>query len=396
MRVGRWLGPGSTPGLTDTGDPAAYAPAVEGRRIGWRDAWLPGLIAVVGAAELASLDLPHWQRGVALEWIACALLVWRRRLPLLSPVGAMVVVLVMPWLGVPMDKPSVPIAVLALAFFSLGRNVPGLPASTGFVVVLAQVWADYHWVDTRQHNWSDVAFILILAAPPFVLGRVVRRLDAQKVALEQAQEVVRREAIRDERDRIARDLHDVIAHSVSAMVVQTAAAQDVVRSDPDRAEQILADVADTGRRALAETGRLLHVIRDTADELGLQPAPGLAQVPQLVDRFRADGLHVDLSIDEPVPDLPAGVDVSAYRIVQESLTNALRYASDGAVRLTVTADPDRVGITAVNRVGSRRDGGSGLGLLGMAERVAVLGGSLTHGVHESGRFELEATLPVTP
>jgi signal transduction histidine kinase len=366
------------------------------RRLGWRDAWLPGLIALAGAAELASLGIAHWQRGVALEWVACALLVPRRRLPLSSPMLAMVVLLIVPWAGVPLDKPAVPIAIWALSFFSLGRNVRGLPAFAGFVLVLVQVYADYHWVDTRHHDWSDVAFVMILAAPPFVLGRVVRRLDAQKLALEEAQELVRREAIRDERDRIARDLHDVIAHSVSAMVVQTAAAQDIVRTDPDRAEQILADVADTGRRSLAETGRLLHVLRDTSDELGLEPAPGLAQVPELVDRFRADGLLVDLRVDDPLPALPPGVDVSAYRIVQETLTNALRYAADRSVRLTVRSDPAGVSITAANHVDGARSSGSGLGLLGMAERVAVLGGTLTHGIHESGRYELEAILPVSP
>ncbi len=110
--------------------------------------------------------------------------------------------------------------------------------------------------------------------------------------------LVTREAVRAERDRIARELHDVIAHSVSAMVVQTAAAQDLVRTDPDRAERVLRDVADTGRRALVETGRLLHVIRDDADELGLNPAPGVADLDRLVQEFRAEGLDVDLSVDD--------------------------------------------------------------------------------------------------
>jgi signal transduction histidine kinase len=262
------------------------------------------------------------------------------------------------------------------------------------VVVGVVTFVDYHWFDDRHHNWSDVIFVLVIGLPPYVLGRLMRRLSAQKEALEQAQEIVRAQAVRDERDRIARDLHDVIAHSVSAMVVQTAAAQDVVRSDPDRAERILADVADTGRRALSETGRLLHVIRDTADELGLEPAPGLAQVPKLVDRFRADGLSVDLRIDESLPALAAGIDVSAYRIVQEALTNALRYAADGSVRLAVTSSPGAVSILAENAANGARSQGSGLGLLGMRERVAVLGGTLTHGVSEPGRFELEAMLPV--
>jgi len=210
---------------------------------------------------------------------------------------------------------------------------------------------------------------------------------------------VRHEAVRAERDRIARELHDVIAHSVSAMVVQTAAAQDLVRHDPARAEEVLADVADTGRRALAETGRLLHVIRDDADELGHSPAPGLADLPALVEQFRSSGLTVDLDVREPLPFLPAGVDVSAYRIVQEALTNALRYAADRTAALTVSGTPGGVSIRTSNRTathpGGRGGKGSGLGLLGMAERVSVLGGQLTHGV-TGERFELAATLPVGP
>jgi signal transduction histidine kinase len=365
-------------------------------RLDWRDTWLPGLLAVLAFVEMAELDLRRWPASAAVEVAACALLVLRRRHGLLAPTAAMVALLVLPLIGTPLDEPSVPIAIWALSFYSLARYVVDLRGLAGVAVVLVEVFVDYHWFDDRHHNWTDVIFVLAIAAPPYVLGRVMRRLASQKEELERVQDLVREQAIRDERDRIARDLHDVIAHSVSAMVVQTAAAQDVVRTDPARAEQILADVADTGRRALAETGRLLHVIRDTADELGLEPAPGLAQVPDLVDRFRNDGLRVDLRIEEPLPELAAGVDVSAYRIVQEALTNALRYATDGSVRLAVTASRGALSIQAQNATSAAGSQGSGLGLLGMRERVAVLGGTLTHGVGEHGGFELEATLPVSP
>jgi signal transduction histidine kinase len=397
VRVGARVGPGSTPGLTDTGTLPAYAPRVDRwRTLGWRDAWLPGLVAVLAVAEMVGLQVTNWGLGAVIEASACACLVARRIHGLLAPTVAMVAVLLLPVLGTPLDEPAIPIAIWALSFFSLARYVPDLRGLYGFVLVLGVVFVDYHSFDTRDHNWTDVIFVLVLAAPPYVLGRVMRRLSDQKEALEEAQELVRAQAIRDERDRIARDLHDVIAHSVSAMVVQTAAAQDIVRDDPDRAERIMAEVADTGRRALAETGRLLHVIRDTSGELGLEPSPGLAQVPELVDRFRADGLCVDLQLDPALPDLPAGVDVSAYRIVQEALTNALRYAADRSVMLTVHGEPERLSISADNRVNGAHDRGSGLGLLGMAERVAVLGGTLTHGVRDSGHFQLEATLPVAP
>lgn len=235
-------------------------------------------------------------------------------------------------------------------------------------------------------------FVAALAVPPYVVGRLVRRFADQAELLERNQELVRREAVRVERDRIARELHDVIAHSVSAMVVQTAAAQDLLRSDPHRAEQALAHVAETGRNTLSEVGRLLHVIRDEDDELGLRPAPGLADLPGLVESFREQGLRVEADLPEPMPALPGGVDVSAYRIAREALTNARRYATDQHVKVQVAAEGGVVSIRASNRADGRTGPGSGLGLVGMAERVSVLGGSLRHGVRD-GRFELEATLP---
>jgi signal transduction histidine kinase len=240
-----------------------------------------------------------------------------------------------------------------------------------------------------------VVFVATIMLPPYVFGRLVRRLATQKALLEDREELVTREAVRAERDRIARELHDVIAHSVSAMVVQTAAAQDLVRTDPDRAESVLRDVADTGRQALVETGRLLHVIRDEADELGLSPAPGVADLGNLADRFRAGGLEVDLSVDDDLPALPAGIDVSAYRIAEEALTNALRYGS-GTASLHVSGTGGGVLIRASNPSSAPVASlGSGLGLRGIAERVSLLGGTLRHGIHD-GRFELDATLPGDP
>jgi signal transduction histidine kinase len=302
----------------------------------------------------------------------------------------------MPWVGPQLDSASSPLLFFAVAIYSLARWIADLRGLVGVAAIVLTTLSDYVFADARAHDWSDVVFVAALVVPPYVFGRVSRRLAEQTRQLRQQQELVRREAVRAERDRIARELHDVIAHSVSAMVVQTAAAQDLVRSDPDRAERVLADVADTGRRALAETGRLLHVIRDDGDELGLAPTPGLADLPALVERFRDSGLRVDLDVTEPLPALPAGVDVSAYRIVQEALTNALRYGADRTAQVRLTGTSSSLSIHASNRTGGAPSTGSGLGLLGMAERVSVLGGQLTHGVTGDGRFELAATLPVGP
>ncbi len=388
------MGAISTPGLTDTRSPRTYIQQMAARLTRW-DVLLPAGIAVLGVAEMALLRFDGWGWGVLLELVACALLVGRRLHPLVFATTPELVLLALPYFGPQLDEPAAPILVLAVGLYSLGRWLRDQRGLLGIAAILVMMLATYTFADARKHNVSDVMFVLALVAPPYILGRLTRRLALQKELLEERQELIRREAVRDERDRIARDMHDVIAHSISAMVVQTAAAQDLVHHDPDRAERVLADVADTGRRAIAETGRLLHVLRDDADELGLEPAPGLADLAGLVAAFRASGLTIDLDVPESLPRLPAGVDVSAYRIVQEALTNALRYGTDHTARLRVAATTEALSIEASNPSSGRGGSGAGLGLVGIAERVALLGGQLTHGVRD-GHFELTASLPVSP
>jgi len=326
--------------------------------------------------------------------LSCLALVPRRRWPLPTTLVAGALTLFTPWFGPELNDLAAPILVLAVVAYSLARWVPSLGGLLVLGVLMGLLASDYLFTDERDNDVTDVFFVTSLLVPPYVLGRVTRRLAEQTEELERQQDLVREQAVRDERQRIARDLHDVIAHSVSAMVVQTAVAQELLYTDRDKAAEALDNVAATGRQALAETGRLLHLIRDSADELGLEPAPGLAQLPDLVERFRVDGLEVDLQLADPVPELPAGVDVSAYRIVQEVLTNALRYGADRRAEVTISCDADRLRIRAANRVNGSPGQGSGLGLLGIAERVHVLGGHLDHGVTDGGRYEVDASLPV--
>ena len=234
---------------------------------------LPAGLAALGATELALLQPRGWGTGVLLEVAACVFLLWRRSNPLLFATLPAAVLLVMPWAGPQLNEPAVPIMIWAVSVFALGRWLPGLRGLAGVAVIVTLVFAGYALLDPRHHTWSDVMFVAALIIPPYVLARITGRLAGQKELLERQQGLIRRQAVRDERDRIAREMHDVIAHSVSAMVVQTAAAQDLVRCDPAHAERVLADVADSGRRALAETGRLLHVLRDDRNELRLEPSP---------------------------------------------------------------------------------------------------------------------------
>ena len=356
---------------------------------------VPAAFATLGSVELAVTRPPAWGYGVVLEVATAALLVPRRLFPLVLCPVAGAVLLAIPWTGPAMDQVSTPILFIGLICYTLARWVPGLRGLVGLAVLYLLVFADYVLADSRHHDITDVFFVAALSLPPYVFGRISRKIAAQSALLLEHQERERVAAIRAERDRIARDLHDVIAHSISAMVVQTAAAQDLVRVDPTRAEQLLAVVADTGRRALSETGQLLHVLRDDADELGLRPAPGLAEVPDLVRAFRVQGLAVEVDLPDPLPSVPAGVDVSAYRIAQEVLTNALRYAADRTVALRVAHTGPHLWIHASNASDGRTGLGSGLGLLGVGERVKVLGGTLRHGCAD-GREAVEVVRRTEP
>ena len=365
--------------------------------LGWRDTWVPAGLLLVGAFELVTLHPAGWGWALVLEAVSAALLVGRRVRPLVFNCLSLVVLLSTPWFGSELADAAAPILFMAVGIYSLARWVRDLRGLVGVAIVLLMLLVDYAGFDERSHDVSDVYFVLGLVIPPYVLGRVTRRLADNNELLERNQELVRREAIRDERDRIAREMHDVIAHSISAMVVQTAAAEDLVRTDPDKAATVLADVTATGRRALVETGRLLHVLRDEADEMGLGPAPGVEDLPRLVDGFRDSGLDVDLDVPDRLPPLSPGVDVSVYRIVQEALTNALKHGG-GAASVRLTSGVGTLAIDATNPTGDVHahgvsGAGSGLGLLGMAERVSLLGGRMWHGA-EGGQFRVSVTVPV--
>jgi len=365
----------------------------EGGRVTWRKVWLPAALVALGSAELASLGSDGWMAAIALEAVSALLLVFRRRYPLLVGTVSTVPLSLIPLTGTQMNEPAVPLLFYFLAVFSLGRYRRDLRGVVALVAVLVWTFVVTALLDPRQEDLTDVFFVVALAVPPYVFGRIIMRLDEQGRQLEAQQEVIAHQAVVAERSRISRELHDVIAHALSVMVVQTAAAQDVVRSDPAKAADLLTSVADAGRTALAETGRVLHSVRDDTDELGLQPAPGLADLPPLVESFRTGGLDIQSTIRTPDEPLPAAIDVSAYRIVQEALTNALKYG-EGTAQIVLETDARQLRFSCSNPVGSASSTGVGLGLLGMAERVSLLGGTLRSGPTPDRRFEVEATIPL--
>jgi signal transduction histidine kinase len=211
--------------------------------------------------------------------------------------------------------------------------------------------------------------------------------------LEREREENARRAAAEEQARIARELHDVIAHNVSVMVVQAAAAGDVFDSQPDKAREALASIEHTGREALTELRRLLGAVR-TQDGTKV-PQPGLGRLPTLIDQVRAAGLRVDLTTEGNERQLPVGIDLSAYRIVQEALTNTLKHAhaSRAQVVLRYADDELAIDVTDDGR-GPTSNGDQGQGLIGMRERVSLYDGDLTAGPRPEGGFAVAARFPL--
>ncbi len=289
----------------------------------WRDVWLPALLGGLATVELAVQDLPGRPAAAVLTVLACALLVWRRRWPVAVAPLAVVTLLTTPFVGPQLNDDAVPVAILALATYSLGRFAEQRPVLVGLTVCYAVFAFVWFVEDRRPHRPVDVAFLAFFLVPPYVLGGVLRRIEAQRRLLLEQHDRIEDRAHQRERLRIARELHDVLAHSLSAMVVQTDAARDRVRTDPGASERGLDLVAATGRAALSETDHLLRGLGTQGAEGVAAPAPGLAGLGHLLRDFAARGLDVELIVTAEVrsalADLPPGLDLTAYRVLQEAL-----------------------------------------------------------------------------
>jgi signal transduction histidine kinase len=249
---------------------------------------------------------------------------------------------------------------------------------------------------------SLVADALILAAAWWLGDGTRRRQEAivtarQRAAeLEQAREELARRAVTEERLRIARELHDVVAHSMSIIAVQSGVGVHVLDSRPDEARKALEAVEATSRQALVEMRRLLGVLRQEAETRGsLAPAPGLAEVETLAAEVAKAGVRVEVRIEGTPAELPAGLDLSAYRIIQEALTNVVRHAAPATARVAVRHSPGQVALEVVDDGRGPWDHGhGGHGIAGMRERAALYGGTLEAGPLPGGGFRVAATLPV--
>ena len=336
--------------------------------------------------------------SAALMLLVTVPLAWRRRAPATMAGangfarGAQAVAT-----GTWVASPALSLATF-VALYSTGAYARGARAWIGLACILGGllVATAYEIPDTEADVWNGLFFYL-LAVAVFAAGLYVRgRRDTAAVELRatrlEHERVDRERAVAEERARIARELHDVVAHSVSATVIQAEAAEEVLDQEPERARQSLVRIQDTGREALDEMRRLLGIMRGEREGEELVPQPRVGDIERLADEARAAKLPVTLRIEGEPRALPPGIELSAYRIVQEALTNIRKHAGRPASATIVVryADAALELEIADDGSGPQIKDGRGHGLIGMRERVAFFGGEFTAGEGEAGGFVVRA------
>jgi signal transduction histidine kinase len=339
------------------------------------------LVAGISSAVAAYIRRPHPVAG---------LLTWS--------VG---VVILAAWLTPPEEIGGLFFGLLLFPYV-VGASVPGRRALIALPVVLVTV-AAVALSSPGPFVIGDVVFPTIFGVLLWLAGRVVRSRaeltaelhEAALVAHEQREADAAR-AVAEERRRIAREMHDVVAHSVSTMVIQAGGARRILARDPQRAIDAAVLIERTGREALSEMRHLLGVLHAGEDAATLTPQPTLQELDALIERSRAAGLPVELHVSGEAHEVPAGVDLAAYRVVQEALTNSLKHGG-GRAAVWLRYESDQLHVTVRDRGdGARkpRVAGGGHGLVGMRERVRVCGGELHAGRRRGGGFEIDARLPL--
>jgi signal transduction histidine kinase len=255
--------------------------------------------------------------------------------------------------------------------------------------------SDVAWGD---YLFPAVLFTLFWAASRAlaVRGQHLSEAEARAHHLAAARDAESQRAVAEERQRIARELHDVIAHSVSVMTVQTGAVRRLLQPEQEKERQALESVEATGRQALTEMRRLVGLLREQGAMPEFSPQPGLQTIDVLLDTVRDAGLPVELRVEGAPQELAPGVDLTAYRVVQEALTNALKYAGPAHAWVTVRWNVDELALEIANDgSGDGQGTGGGHGLAGMRERVSLYGGEISSGTRDGGGYVVRARLPVT-
>ncbi|MFJ5057842.1 sensor histidine kinase [Streptomyces nigra] len=388
---------------TDTGLPLP-------RTARWREAAVvaaAGVLCLLGGTIQVDDTLTAPPAAAYLVALAsCAVLPVRRRAPLAALAGTTAVgVLVQP-LGLLLTPPIVAPALIAAYAWVLAapteRRAAGAVSLAGAALLLATAPL------TGDLSWKDAGRMAVVGASPLVAGVVAQAVRHRRAYLaaveeraeraEESREAEARRRVAEERVRIARELHDLVAHQITLANAQAQVAAQFFDTRPEQSRTSLRDVVATTGQALDELRATVGLLRQTGDTAEpAEPAPGLARLPELLDTFRRAGLEVAVREEGTVRPLPPGVDLTAYRIVQEALTNVTKHARTGRARIALTWHRDRVTITVADDGpggGGAPERPPGYGLIGMRERATAVGGDLSAGRRPEGGFLVTVRLPV--
>ncbi len=365
------------PRATDTAIAAAITLVVQWDT--WTNAWVQGSRPALALAGLAMTVPLAWRASHPLAVTAIVF----------GALGLQDLVA-----GSGARTPDTQLVAWIVATFSVAAHAERRPALAGAAMAFA---ATLGWLGPENFLYPAQ-----LVGGAWIAGRLVRSgqqravaLERHTVAVELARDAQAQAAVADERARIARELHDVVAHCISVMGIQAGAVRRVLGPGHDEQKDALLSVEATGRQALAEMRRMLGILRQSDDELILAPPPSMGGIEELVAQVRAAGLPVDLRIEGDPVALSPGIDISAYRIVQEALTNALKHARPAQAKVVIRYRPRDLQLD-VSDDGRGPGAGDGLGhgLVGMRERVAIYGGTLHTGGGEHGGYVVQARLPL--
>jgi signal transduction histidine kinase len=368
-------------------------------------------VAIVAcvAAELelalgSGIQGPAWVNAVAAAGATLPIAV-RRRWPLAAAVTVAAVVAWQEALNGDLTENSItPLLSATMVVYALAAYSDRRRAFAGLVAVVLLIWTEVLVSDNI--TGGDFVFTALLVFGPWLVGRIVAtreelaaELSDKADRLEREQEKQAELAVAQERSRIARELHDVVAHNVSVMVVQAAAARRMIDHDTAKAKDALGSVEQTGRAALREMRRMVGMLGQVEDELLLTPQPSMDELDSLIERAREAGLQVDLEVEGERKRLESGVDLSAFRIVQEALRNTLKHAGPARASVKLRYGENDVEVDVSDngrgvRAATENGAVTGQGLVGMRERVAMLGGEIEAGYRKDGGFGVHARLPL--
>jgi signal transduction histidine kinase len=371
-----------------------------------RKYWFDGaiaLLAIVGLLEFAIRDEQSSSPWFAVPAVAALvlLIVARRRFPFAAPAAYWLLAAAIAFVDAVLLPSIQSLFVVGMAAaFLLGNLRNGLKAAAGLAVVVAGAFVIVYKIP--DHSTAELLFVPLEFAISWLAGFALReraeQAEAAEIRAAQAErerDAAARIAVAEERARIARELHDIVAHAVGVMVLQVGAVRHGLPPTLEEDRDALRRVEQAGRTALAEMRRLLGAMRRDGDGLELAPQPGLDGLDSLLEDVGRAGLPVRLRVDgDPVP-LPRAIDLSAYRIVQEGLTNALKHAHASHADVTVQYASEAVQLEVRDDgVGVTASDGLGHGLVGVGERVKIYGGEMTAGAAQGGGFVLSARLPL--